>query len=183
VVPFANEQELVVCFGGKVMLRTMAVCLVCVSGGLFTLLGVGVSAADPNDLAAVKAEMIRLTNAERAKENLQPLVEDARLSKAAQKYTDLMAEKQILDHNIGGSTPGQRVDAEKYDYGAVGEIIYRAGQKEEANAAKAIRSWMTSTDGHREVLLRSKYTHIGVGVAYSSTGAPYLTEVFARPID
>ena len=169
------------------MLRQKAVCLACVGAGLIILLGTGVRGAagtkgTGQDLAAIKAEMIRLTNAERAKENLAPLVEDARLTSAAQKHTDHMAEKQMLEHELGGTTPGQRVEAEKYDWGAVGEVLYRAGQPEKANAAKAIRSWMTSKDGHRETMLRSKYTHIGVGVAYSSTGVPYLTQVFARPI-
>jgi uncharacterized protein YkwD len=171
------------CFGGNVMLRQLAVCLVCFGTGLFTLLGAGVSAADPNELAAVKAEMIRLTNAERAKEKLQPLVEDPRLSTAAQKFTDLMAEKQILDHDLGGSSVGRRVKAEKYEYSLVDEIIWRAGQAEKANAARTIASWMRSTAGHRDAILTAKYTHIGVGVAYSSTGAPYLTEIFAHPLD
>jgi uncharacterized protein YkwD len=168
------------------MLRQKAVCLACAGAGLLTLLGMGVSAAagpqgTGQDLAAIKAEMIRLTNAERAKANLKPLVHDARLSSAAQKHTDQMAEKQKLSHNLGGPRLGDRVDAEKYNWGGVDEIIYRAGQPEAANAARAIQSWMSSKTGHREAILTPEYTHIGVGVRYSSSGVPYLTEVFARP--
>jgi uncharacterized protein YkwD len=177
---------MIYCFGGKVMLRQKAVCLACAGAGLLTLLGMGVSAAAGpqgagQDLAAVKAEMIRLTNAERAKANLRPLVEDARLSRAAQKHTDLMAERQKLDHNLGGTRAGDRVDAENYNWGGVDEIIFRTLQPEAANAAKAIQFWMSSKTGHREAILTPEYTHIGVGVRYSSSGVPYLTEVFARP--
>jgi len=166
------------------MLRQKAVCLACAGAGLLTLLGMGVSAAagpqgTGQDLPAVKAEMIRLTNAERAKANLKPLVLDARLSRAAQKHTDHMAEKQKLDHDLGGTSPGERVDAEKYDWRSVDEIIRRALQPEAANAAKAIQGWMKSTTGHREAILDPRYTHIGVGVQFSSTGVPYYTLLVA----
>jgi alpha-glucosidase len=133
------------------------------------------------DLAAIKAEMIRLTNVERAKANLAPVVEDARLSRAAQKHTERMAQQQTLDHKLGGTSPGDRVDAEKYNWRAVDEIINRADQKEAADAAKVIQSWMRSTEGDRDAILTSKCTQIGVGIAYSATGVPYYTEVFARP--
>jgi uncharacterized protein YkwD len=132
------------------------------------------------DLAAVKAEMIRLTNAERAKLKLEPLVEDARLSSAAQKHTDRMAQQQTLD--LGGTETGQRVTAEGFNWSGVAEISYRAGQKEVADAAKPIQTWMSSTGGQRAFLLSTTYTHIGVGVAYSSTGAPYCSLVFAKPM-
>jgi uncharacterized protein YkwD len=152
------------------------------TGGAF-----GRQAAQPNlprkdtsgqDLAAIKAEMIRLTNAERAKANLAPLVEDPRLSRAAQKHTDNMATKQTLDHGLG-TTIGQRVKAENFDWQAVDEIITRARERGPANAAEAVQRWMRSTSGHREAILTPRYTHIGVGVQYSSTGVPYYTEVFA----
>jgi uncharacterized protein YkwD len=133
------------------------------------------------DLAAVKAEMIRLTNAERAKLKLEPLVEDARLSSAAQKQTDRMAQQQKLILDLGTDT-GQRVTAEGFNWSGVAEISYRAGQKEAADAAKPIQTWMSSTGGQREFLLSTTYTHIGVGVAYSATGAPYCTLVFAKPV-
>jgi uncharacterized protein YkwD len=151
----------------------------CVATGLFMLLGAGASAAD-QDLAAIKAEMIRLTNAERVKAKLEPLVEDARLNRAAQKHTDNMAQQQKLDHKLGGTSPGDRVDAEMYNWKSVDEILTRDPQPGPANAAKAIQVWMSSNDGHRDAILTAKYTHIGVGVAFSATGVPYYTEVFAR---
>jgi uncharacterized protein YkwD len=168
------------------MLRQKAVCLACAGAGLLILLGMGVSAAAGpqgagQDLAAIKAEMIRLTNAERAEANLAPLVEDARLSRAAQKHTDLMAKTQRLSHNLGVPRLGERVDRENYKWSTVIEVIYASDQPEAANAAKAVRSWMSSKAGHRGVLLSDEYTHIGVGVRYSSAGVPYFTQVFARP--
>ena len=167
------------------MLRQKAVCLACAGAGLLTLLGMGVSAAagpqgSGQDLAAVKAEMIRLANAERAKANLAPLVEDARLSRAAQKHTDLMAEKGRLDHDLGGTSPGDRVRAEGYRLRATGEIIFRPLQPEKANAARAVQDWMGS-EGHREMILLPRFTEVGVGVRYNSIGQPYYTMVFAEP--
>jgi WD40 repeat protein len=133
------------------------------------------------DLAAIKAEMIRLTNVERAKAKLGGVVEDTGLSSAAQKYADRMAEKQTLSHKLDGTDPGQRVRAEKYNWKTVDEIIYRADQKEVANAAKVIQAWMRS-EGDRDAILGSRYPHIGVGVAYSATGVPYYTVLFAQPM-
>jgi uncharacterized protein YkwD len=172
---------MVYCFGGKVMLRQKAVCLACAGAGLIILLGTGVRSAagtkgTGQDLAAIKAEMIRLTNAERAKAKVAPVVEDARLSRAAQKHTDLMAKTQGLDHELGGTTPAQRVNAEKFNWKIVHEVIYRADRPQAANPAKVIQRWMISKAG----LLDAKYTHIGVGVQYSSTGVPYFTQVFAQ---
>jgi uncharacterized protein YkwD len=168
------------------MLRQKAVCLACAGAGLLILLGMGVSAAAGpqgagQDLAAVKAEMIRLVNAERAKANLKPLVEDARLSRAAQKHTNLMAEKGRLDHNLGGTDEGDRARAEGYRWRAVGEIIFRPLQPEKANAARAVQDWMGS-EGHRGIILDPRwYTEVGVGVRYNSAGQPYYTMVFADP--
>jgi uncharacterized protein YkwD len=178
---------MVYCFGGKVMLRQKAVCLACVGAGLFILLGTGVSAAagpqdTGQDLAAIKAEMIRLTNAERAKAKLPPLVEDGRLSSAAQKHTEFMAAKMTLDNGGGGTSLGQRVKAEKFNWKSVHGVIDRADRPEAANAAKAIQGWMSSTTGHRKAILDPRYTHIGVGVEYSPAGVPYYTEVFALPM-
>ena len=165
------------------MLRQKAVCLACAGAGLFILLGAGVSGAGGpkgagQDLAAVKAEMIRLTNAERAKANLKPLVEDARLSRAAQKHTNLMAEKGTLSHRVGGTSPGDRLDAENYKWRSVDEIIADGVRK--ADAADVVRRWMRSK-GHREAILTAEYIHIGVGLSYDSAGYPYYTEVFAQP--
>jgi uncharacterized protein YkwD len=176
---------MIYCFGGKVMLRQKAVCLACAGAGLLTLLGMGVSAAAGpqgagQDLAAVKAEMIRLTNAERAKANLAPLVEDARLSRAAQKHADKMAAFQQLSPHFGPRL-GERVNLEKYNWSLVMQVLYESDQPEAANAAKAVQSWMISKAGHRGAILGAEFTHIGVGVRVSSAGVPYYTEVFARP--
>jgi uncharacterized protein YkwD len=164
------------------MLRQIAVWLGgFVGAGLFILHATPVGVAgDKQDLAAIKVEMIRLTNVERAKAKLAPLVEDARLSSAAQKHTDLMAEMRMLSHKVGGTRVGKRVTAEGFKWTMADEIIFRAGQPEAADAAKAIQGWMTSTTGHREAILDPSYTHIGVGVKYSSTGVPYYTQVFAE---
>ena len=80
---------------------------------------------------------------------------------------------------LGGTRPSQRVDAEKYNWAYVGEVI-SVGKENSADAAAIVQGWMRSKEGHREAILGSLYTHIGVGVSYSSTGVPYYTEVFAR---
>ena len=103
------------------------------------------------------------------------------MSSAAQKHTDNMAKTQALDHELGGTTPDQRVKAENYTLKSVNEIIFRSDRPATADAAMPVQVWMRSTTGHREAILDPQYVHIGVGVQYSSKGVPYYSAVFARP--
>jgi uncharacterized protein YkwD len=156
----------------------MALGLACVVGtGLFILLGTGVSgAADPKDTVATAKEIIRLTNEERQKAGLEPLTEDATLTDVAEKYAELMARKQQLGHGVDGTSSGDRLDKAGYRWGWCGENV----DKGSPDAGAAVQGWMDST-GHRGNILKPKSKHIGVGVAYSSTGVPYYCQVFAQP--
>jgi uncharacterized protein YkwD len=61
-------------------------------------------------------------------------------------------------------------------YSAAGENI-AAGQQ---TAAAVVQAWMNS-QGHRENILNSSYTQIGVGYASGGSMGHYWTQMFIRP--
>src|SRR5262249_33273772 len=134
----------------------------------------GAGATSTQATAAIAKEIIRLTNQERQNAGLKPLVEDAKLTRAAQDYAALMASLQQVGHDVGGHSFAQRVT----DAGILGP----SGAAENVNnysptAEDSVRYWMSS-EGHRANILNPNFTQIGVGVAYSSTGVPYYAQMF-----
>jgi uncharacterized protein YkwD len=132
--------------------------------------------------------MIRLTNVERARTNQGQgtfgsgpqtdtalLVEDAKLSSAAQKHAERMAQQQKLLSYVDVTGVFSSDEVARL---LLGSLFYRADQKEAVNAAKVIQVWMRS-EGDRKDILDPRHTRIGVGVAYSATGVPYYTLLVA----
>ena len=89
------------------MLRQMAVCLVCVGAGLFTLLGTGVSgAADNKDtgsaVTAKEAEdLVKLHNKARKEVGVDPVKWSPTLAKHAQEWADELARTGKWEHRKG----------------------------------------------------------------------------------
>ena len=140
---------------------------------LFGLFQAGV-AASPQD-----AELLRLTNAERARASVPALCLGTRLGQAAQRHAEDMAHNDYFSHTgRNGSSVGERVDATGYAHSWVGENI-SSGR---ADAAATVQAWMHST-GHRENILRAEYTQIGFGYAYNPASAyrHYWVQVFGTP--
>ena len=75
-----------------------------------------------------------------------------------------------------GSKPAQRVERQGYTWRSVAENV--AYGYPDADAVMA--GWMNSPL-HRDNILRTSVTQIGVGLAYAADGSPYWTQVFAAP--
>lgn len=132
----------------------------------------------PNAAARKKIvdEIVKLTNIERAKENLPPFKVNDLLTKAAQGHSDNMAKQNKLDHTLDEKDVGDRLTAVGYKFSAWAENI-AMGQPD---AAAALKSWMNS-EGHRDNILSKTVTEIGVGLAYDAKGQPYYTQTFGQP--
>ncbi|WP_399887277.1 CAP domain-containing protein [Streptomyces sp. BBFR51] len=117
------------------------------------------SAAVPSP-KALKANVLKLTNAERAKAGCPRLKFDAALAGAAQRHSADMAGHDFVGHvGSGGSTIATRAEAAGYTHwNALAENV-AAGQK---TAAAVVRSWMKSP-GHRANILNCSLEHLGVG--------------------
>ncbi|GAA0417917.1 hypothetical protein Acor_20150 [Acrocarpospora corrugata] len=124
---------------------------------------------------AIENEVVRLTNAERAKAGCKPLVHEARLHKAALGHSADMSAKNYFDHDSqDGRGFDDRIKATGYSFSSIGENIAQ-GQR---TAESVMKDWMGSP-GHRQNILNCDYTQIGVG--YVAAGGPYWTQDFGRP--
>ena len=105
-------------------------------------------------------EVLFLTNTERLKEGLDPLVGCDNLHKAAQSHTNAMHEQNFYDHvnPYTGDGPGERANKAGYGWSSIGENAYKSPQSPRA----AVRGWMNSP-GHRENIL-GNFEHLGIGI-------------------
>ncbi len=121
--------------------------------------------------------VLELTNAERARAGLPALGWNAQLAQAAQAHSEDQARRNTLTHyGPNGESPGDRISLTGYRYRSWAEnaaMGYRS-------AESVMAGWMNSS-GHRANILRTNVSEIGLGLAYSSGGVPYWTQVFAAP--
>ncbi|MDH7489356.1 MAG: CAP domain-containing protein [Anaerolineae bacterium] len=127
----------------------------------------------PDASAATFAErVIELTNQERAKVGLPPLISDPALNAAALGHSRDMAEHDFFSHTgSDGSSAYSRILAAGYS------PIWTCGENIAAGYSspeEVVAAWMNSA-GHRANILSPYYHHIGVGYVYDAgnTFGPY----------
>ncbi|WP_434796746.1 CAP domain-containing protein [Terrisporobacter vanillatitrophus] len=124
--------------------------------------------------SSFQKEVTRLVNVERSKRGLSELSFNTQLSNVATLKSQDMINKNYFSHT--SPTYGSPFDMMKQfniSYRTAGENI-AMGQK---TPAEVVNAWMNS-QGHRENILNSNFTDIGVGVAKSSNGTLYWTQMF-----
>jgi uncharacterized protein YkwD len=129
-------------------------------------------------LSEAESQILELTNQERKKKELPLLRHNPVLSQLARAHSANMAKQGKMDHILDGKTPFDRMRDAGYQFKRGGENI-AAGEAKVA-LTDVIRTWMESK-GHRENILGTDFTEIGVGVAKGKDGQIYYTQVFAAP--
>ncbi|EJP6471931.1 MULTISPECIES: CAP domain-containing protein [unclassified Clostridium] len=141
------------------------------------------TATKPNEakpdssISALEQEVVTLVNAERAKAGLPALKANAELSNVARLKSQDMIDKKYFSHT--SPTYGSPFDMMKkfgIKYSAAGENI-ASGYP---TAKAVVDGWMNSP-GHRANILNKSFTEIGVGLAKSSDGTYYWTQMFINP--
>jgi len=123
-----------------------------------------------NALAALKQEVIDLTNAERQKAGLSALKHNSYLESSAQAHSDDMQQRDYFQHDTPeGKTPTERIKGSGYLHEfdqcncnksyAVGENL----GKGQTTAKQAIENWMNSPE-HKANILNEKFSEIGIGI-------------------
>lgn len=84
------------------------------------------------------------TNQFRATQGKPALRGDTRLDAEAVKQCLLMAQTGIFEHQVGSSTPSQRVTDAGYNWNAVAENIYKEGGYSDLSCTRAVVSWINS---------------------------------------
>lgn len=113
----------------------------------------------PAPSGGAEAQVLQLTNNERAKNGCGPLKTNSALTKAADLHATDMVVHHFFDHNSqDGRSPFDRMKSAGFKGGAMAENI-AVGYK---SAAAVVDGWMHS-EGHRKNILNCDYTMIGIG--------------------
>lgn len=107
------------------------------------------------------ADIIGLTNSQRASKGLGQLIYSSSLSQAAQSKAEYMFAKNYWAHIApDGTTPWFFIQKYNYKYLYAGENLAKDFQ----TSNDVVDAWMASTMGHRENILNPNYRDIGVAV-------------------
>ena len=116
-------------------------------------------------LTADEQQMLNLVNEERQKAGLSPLKADPALTKMARAKSQDMIDNNYFDHNSPTyGSPFEMMDQFGITYKTAGENIAGNGSVQGAHTA------LMNSQGHRENILGSQYTKIGIGI---KDGGPY----------
>jgi uncharacterized protein YkwD len=120
-----------------------------------------------------------LVNQQRAGAGLGALAHDARLARAARRFSSSMVREAFFAHvSPQGSTLGARARAAGYPGRTLGETL-GWGSGGLATPAAIVQTWMESPP-HHAVIMSGAFRRIGLGVAMGSpAGAPEAATVTA----
>jgi uncharacterized protein YkwD len=124
-----------------------------------------VAVAPPVPAEAWRTEMLAAVNTERAKAGLNPMVSCATLNRAAQGYAEQLSARGVLSHyGPDGSDPAARERAAGYLAAPGQRYMYGAENIAQGypTVAAVMAGWMGS-QGHRDNILASATTHLGMG--------------------
>ncbi|MFC5829035.1 CAP domain-containing protein [Nonomuraea insulae] len=128
---------------------------------------------------AEENEVVRLTNAERAKGGCGPLKHDPQLNAAAHGHSAEMAKTGRMTHDSqDGSDMVARMRAAGFTGGNAWAENVAEGQRNATEVLLGKYGWMNSS-GHRANIMNCRYNLVGVGAAKSSNGTIYWTQDFA----
>jgi uncharacterized protein YkwD len=121
----------------------------------------------PANAKRVKAALLCLLNAQRARAGSPPLTENPRLQQAAERHSLDMATRKFFEHvNPDGVSDAARIVRTGYPPIVIGENL-AWGEEEESTPALIVEALMHSP-GHRRNLLEPAYREIGIGLAYAA---------------
>jgi len=127
-----------------------------------------------HDLTVFAEEVHRLTNTERANAGLAQLEKMPTLEEAAGVRANEIIES-FSHTRPDGRTFATALDEKNIPYHIAGENL-AAGQRDPAEVVKA---WMDSPD-HRDAILESDFTNIGIGVTMDDDGRLYWSQLFTN---
>ncbi|MDO8677689.1 MAG: CAP domain-containing protein [Acidobacteriota bacterium] len=136
-------------------------------------------------MTEIEQRFFDLTNVQRHRNRLRPLVEATTLTIAANRHSVDMLRRRFFGHvNPDRKTHADRIDAVlKWKSGETAENIWmRSGPVTAANIARIVEegiAQLMASRHHRANILSRRYTHMGMGVALT-TSEVRVTQLFAR---
>ena len=162
---------------GRKTAATLITMMLMTAGGIASAAGDSSFAAHYTtaSLSAQEQTAGNLLNSDRARYNLPPLAIDPQLCRIARIKSEDMRDNQYFAHT--SPTYGdvrQMLTQLNYSYTAASENIAHHATIEKAQAA------FLSSPGHRQNIMSTRHTKVGIGVAIDKNGYIYLTQIFAR---
>jgi uncharacterized protein YkwD len=128
-------------------------------------------------------QVLALTNAERAKAGIKPLILNAKLNSVAHAHSKSMAIDDFFSHTgADGSNPFERIEDGGYHYQRAAENIGAGYSTPES----IVSAWMNSP-GHRANILNADLRDIGIGYYFLNNDIgtvqyqSYWTQSFGTP--
>ncbi len=136
--------------------------------------------ASAEDFDSDESKIFELVNEERQKRNLNSLVWDDDVASLARNYSKQMAKDNFFDHfDSSGGTVVERAEKSKLKkWSKIGENLFSCDGAGDFNVF-AVKKWMKSPS-HRENILDKDWTTAGIGIAESSGGEIFITQVFIQ---
>lgn len=144
-------------------------------------------AAAPVTSGTVAEQVLAHINEARVAEGLRELTLDAELSRAAALHNQVMIDGCGLSHKCSGEAElGDRFSAQGVSWSRAGENIgfgsSGASDSAKVGAANGLTDSMLAevppNDGHRENLLSTKFTRIGLSIVRDDKGITWMTQDF-----
>ncbi|GAA1892692.1 sigma-70 family RNA polymerase sigma factor [Streptantibioticus ferralitis] len=135
------------------------------------------------------AQVLALINQARAAHGLPPYTITTGLTHSATGHNSAMDNGCGLSHQCPGEAPlGGRETAAGVQWGAAGENIGQASAGPDAqqiataavNLTQAMLNEQPPNDGHRQNILSSTFTHVGIAVYRDPNGTVWLTQDFSN---
>ena len=120
------------------------------------------------------AQVVKLVNAERAKEGLSPLTVDVNVQAAAQVRA-VEIQTSFSHTRPNGSSFSTALKEQNVSYRSASENI-AWGQR---SPQEVVTAWMNSA-GHRANIMNANFTKIGVGYHQNANGTKYWSQLFIR---
>ena len=140
-----------------------------------TTTGTTSSSTSSANVATAEKNAVELMNADRRANGLSDLKVSSAVTAVARSHAQDMVNRKFFSHsNPDGKTPSDRLKAAGISYSAVGENIA------ENTSVQAAETAFMNSSGHRANILNSKYTTVGIGVAYDSAGNVYVVQDFIK---
>lgn len=131
----------------------------------------------PANADLIERSLLCLINVYRADNGRGPLTSDGALALAAGRHSFDMVDRGFFDHDAPapapyGGSPEARAQAAGYPAGTVSIGENLAAEAPEGTAFSLFEQWRTSTTGHNENMLESKWVTAGVGIVRGWPGDP-----------
>lgn len=142
------------------------------------------------EAAREEQDLVAAINAERTARGLEPLSVDPVLCEAARAHCREMCDLNYFAHK--SPTPGDETPVDRYldklhtdgekrpDTALVGENIFFASVTNDFYGASYAHQRLMASPSHRENILESRFTKVGVGLYRDPEGRFWVTEMFLR---